>query len=331
MPSNIDLKIKTIPVTVKTRKLKAKYTLENAQDIKSVHGMEDDGKNNLLKKLKKVKIKEIFGKKLNKKDKELIDDWNKKDYDKHSSDVFGRLLSDMLSKEISDSIDKELIEGLKIDKNILTKPKTKLYYMKEMQMAGNNSVSRKLNDGIDFYPTPPWATKALLDREKFEGLIWEPACGDGMMSKVIEKYYPDKVESTELRTDGGYGQGDVDFLRSKKKYQNNIITNPPFCIAQKFIEHGKQLVNKKIAMLLRTAFLESKGRYNMFQDKEFPLATMYQFVERVQFAPNKIELTGGLFSFAWFVWEKSYKGNPVIKWIDDRPSLNIKEPKIKLF
>ena len=41
-------------------------------------------------------------------------------------------------------------------------------------------------DGPDFYPTPPWATLALIDNERFEGRIWEPACGDGTMARVLQ-------------------------------------------------------------------------------------------------------------------------------------------------
>jgi hypothetical protein len=41
-------------------------------------------------------------------------------------------------------------------------------------------------DGPDFFPTPPWATFALIDNEKFTGDIWECACGDGTMSRVLE-------------------------------------------------------------------------------------------------------------------------------------------------
>jgi hypothetical protein len=41
--------------------------------------------------------------------------------------------------------------------------------------------------GPDFFPTPPWATFALIDNEKFSGDIWESACGDGTMSRVLEQ------------------------------------------------------------------------------------------------------------------------------------------------
>ncbi|WP_287200654.1 hypothetical protein [Mesorhizobium sp.] len=40
--------------------------------------------------------------------------------------------------------------------------------------------------GPDYFPTPAWATHALMENESFTGEIWECACGDGAMSRVLE-------------------------------------------------------------------------------------------------------------------------------------------------
>ena len=40
-------------------------------------------------------------------------------------------------------------------------------------------------DGPDFFPTPAWATHALIESERFDGEIWECACGDGAMARVL--------------------------------------------------------------------------------------------------------------------------------------------------
>ena len=62
--------------------------------------------------------------------------------------------------------------------------------------------------------------------ERFDGSIWEPACGDGAISKVLaEAGY--QVVSTDL-IDRGYGAGGQDFLKSDKPLAKNIITNPPY-------------------------------------------------------------------------------------------------------
>jgi hypothetical protein len=42
-------------------------------------------------------------------------------------------------------------------------------------------------NGPDFFPTPRWATFALIENENFSGEIWESACGDGTMSRVLEQ------------------------------------------------------------------------------------------------------------------------------------------------
>lgn len=78
----------------------------------------------------------------------------------------------------------------------------------------------------EFYPTPPEATRALLAVESFEGDIWEPACGDGAISKVLEAAGY-QVVSTDL-IDRGYGAGGHNFLKSDRPLAKNIITNPPY-------------------------------------------------------------------------------------------------------
>jgi hypothetical protein len=65
-----------------------------------------------------------------------------------------------------------------------------------------------------------------LSVEHFEGTIWEPACGDGAISKVLEAAGYDVI-STDL-IDRGFGQGGVDFLKTTKALGRNIVTNPPY-------------------------------------------------------------------------------------------------------
>jgi hypothetical protein len=69
---------------------------------------------------------------------------------------------------------------------------------------------KELREKDDFYPTPPEGTQALLAVEKFDGPIWEPACGAGDMSRELAAggY---EVISTDL-VDRGYGEARIDFL-----------------------------------------------------------------------------------------------------------------------
>jgi hypothetical protein len=167
-------------------------------------------------------------------------------------------------------------------------------------MATNRRLVDK--EGADFYPTPPWGTKALLKYEDFEGTIHEPCCGDGSMSKVIEEQYPDKVISSDLY-DRGYGS--VQDVFSIEKCEN-FITNPPFNIVEDILEHALKITERKICLLLRTAFLESASRYNKFfkfGDKR--PNRMYTFSQRLSMYPAGQNIkSGGTTSYSWFVWDK---------------------------
>ena len=91
--------------------------------------------------------------------------------------------------------------------------------------------------GSDFFPTPPWATFALIENEKFEGEIWECACGDGTMSRVLEKT-GQHVCSTDLY-DRGFGESKVDFLTTRRG-ADNIVTNPPLGASSSFFFSAAQ-------------------------------------------------------------------------------------------
>jgi hypothetical protein len=122
----------------------------------------------------------------------------------------------------------------------------------------------------DFYPTPPRATKALLSVEKFEGDIWEPACGDGAISKILqEEGYT--VLSTDL-IDRGFGEGGVDFLLDYRTRATNIITNPPFKFAEEFVRHALSRSSGKVAILARLAWLEGKARKRLYESTPIGLA-----------------------------------------------------------
>jgi hypothetical protein len=164
----------------------------------------------------------------------------------------------------------------------------------------------------DFYPTPPYAVEELLKREVFSGNIWECACGDGAISEVF-KNKGFEVHSTDL-VNRGYGT-ELNFLQSDF-VADNIITNPPYKLALDFVLHAKNLSNRKIAMFLKTVWLESDSRYDMFQDKEFPLKTVYQFSKRVSLYKGGVKMkNSGMISYAWYVWDKDYVGKPTIEWI----------------
>jgi len=164
----------------------------------------------------------------------------------------------------------------------------------------------------DFYPTPKYAVKELLKREIFNGNIWECACGEGDISEVFLKEGFD-VKSTDLIN---RGFGEVGNFFETDFVADNIVTNPPYKYALEFVNEAKKKSTSKIAMFLKTVFLESEKRRTMFEDKEFPLKTVYQFSKRVTLYKNGVKMkNSGMIAYAWYVWDKSYCGKPTIEWI----------------
>lgn len=166
----------------------------------------------------------------------------------------------------------------------------------------------------DFYRTPPSATQALLEREKFPPRVWEPACGDGAMSRVIEAA-GHEVVSTDL-VDRGYGESRRDFLFEQSLLAPAIVTNPPFKLSDQFALHAIELGAQKIALFQRTAFLEGKARHIALWSK-FPPARVWVFSWRVTLwrGDQESKDRGGVMSFAWFVWEVGYRGAPSLGWV----------------
>jgi hypothetical protein len=163
----------------------------------------------------------------------------------------------------------------------------------------------------DFYPTPDYVTSDILKNETFVGEIWEPACGDGAMSKVLHKT-GNRIFSTDL-IDRGYGYGGVNFLETLRQ-TSNIITNPPFLLAEKFVYHALQCATDKVCMFLKLAFLEGSARKILFQ--QTPLARVYVYSKRVSLLRNGEGNQGsGMIAFAWFVWQHGYETDPIIRWI----------------
>lgn len=167
-------------------------------------------------------------------------------------------------------------------------------------------------DGPDFFPTPSWATEALVDNETFTGDIWECACGNGAMSEVLKSVCP-STYSSDLY-DRGYGDSGRDFLAEQTRF-DNIVTNPPFNAAEGFVRAGLELAGRKFALLLRLAFLEGANRQRTIFAKA-PPSRVWVFSERITFYPAGAVAKGsGTTAYAWFVWDKDAVGSTELKWL----------------
>ena len=184
---------------------------------------------------------------------------------------------------------------------------------------GASNHTNKERQKHDYYATEPKAMEVLLEVEKFNKNVWECAVGEGHLAEVLKKHGYN-VKCTDL-IDRGYGIGGVDFLKETKMFDGDIITNPPYKYAQEFIEKAIELIpiGNKIAMFLKIQFLEGKKRKKLF--KKYPPKVIYVSSSRLLCAKNgefeKMRQGGGsAVAYAWFIWEKGYKGDTIIKWIN---------------
>ena len=167
----------------------------------------------------------------------------------------------------------------------------------------------------DYYATEPKAVELLLEQEKFSQYVWECACGEGHIADVLETH-GHIVHATDL-IDRGYGKGNIDFLKETTPIiPMDIITNPPYRYAKEFVEHALDISHNgsKIAMFLKLTFLEGKARRELFKNN--PPKTVYVSSARLQCGKNGDFSGTSMVAYAWFVWEKGFKGDPIIKWIN---------------
>lgn len=222
-------------------------------------------------------------------------------------------------------------------------------------ILGASNHSELTREENDFYATPPIATKELLNMMKKHDIfqndkehikIYEPCVGKGHIAQVLaEEGYnvtgsdlvvrpqPENIKYTYINTS-------CDFLKIKSRKTDllssvfddcidnkiiipddiNIITNPPYELAQECVEHSLEMVQNDnyVIMLLKIQFLEGISRYNLFKDN--PPKYVWVFSSRIQckaggnFEGIKDEV-GGASCYAWYVWQKGYKGSPMIDWI----------------
>lgn len=171
---------------------------------------------------------------------------------------------------------------------------------------------------LDDFPTPPWATRALIEHVLSDDMrhmsCLEPACGKGHMAKVLREYFG-RVDASDI-AEYGFGKK-ADFLAYNKTsgQYDWIITNPPFNLAEKFVNLSLDVANRGVAILVRTVFIESVGRYERLF-RENPPAFFAQFVERVPMVKGRLDPRASTATgYSWLIWDKGYRDTPRLIWI----------------
>lgn len=168
----------------------------------------------------------------------------------------------------------------------------------------------------DYYATEPKAVELLLENETFDRNVWECASGENHIADVLRAHgYAVRTSDIVARTPM---TETFDFLgMNVEDWDGDIITNPPYRYALEFCERALQSVGTghKVAMFLRLLFLEGRARKVFFESN--PPKVIYVASGRLQCLLNgNFNGGGSAVAYAWFVWEKGFAGEPVIRWIN---------------
>jgi hypothetical protein len=196
-----------------------------------------------------------------------------------------------------------------------------------MEPHENYAVAGKRHDREDVvgdFPTPQWSTRALIEKillpndiPTHEMSVWEPAANRGFMVRPLEEYFGHVFATDKFNYDDRWPV--LDFL-SVSPHEvppvDFVITNPPFNLAQEFIEKALSVAHIGVAMLVRTSFLEGKKRYeNLFS--QVPPTAICQFAERVPMVKGRMDKAATTAtSYCWIVWLRPVVSkHPAFLWI----------------
>lgn len=205
------------------------------------------------------------------------------------------------------------------------------------------------HDSLDYFPTPPWATRALCERlMQIQPLTqltcWEPACGEGHMARPLGEYFDKVFASDVYNYSDTYPELDYegDFLTDwdhppefmlDETAPDWIITNPPFNAAEEFAWTAMRRAKRGCALLVCTSFLEGQKRYRGLFSRCAPKLVLI-FSERVPMFKGRLDRHGSsATSYCWIVWnaqrgllDKRTWEPPKLDWIEpcrsrlERPS-----------
>ena len=170
----------------------------------------------------------------------------------------------------------------------------------------------------DFYATNPIAIDKLLKKETINHKVWECACGKlHLANRLKEVGY--KVRCSDIVNRLSDKNIEIiDFLKYEGRWGGDIITNPPYSLAKEFVLKAIDVVEcgYKVYMFLKLLFLESQNRYKDLFSK-YPPKNIYVFSKRINCAINGDfkQDSESAQCYAWYVWEKGYKGLPKVDWL----------------
>jgi hypothetical protein len=169
----------------------------------------------------------------------------------------------------------------------------------------------------DWYVEAEWCSRRLFDVEPFEGDIIDPACGFGrIVAAGVEAGHA--ITGSDVVRRSPHCTSVVDFLSSPFPRVSNVVANPPFRLADEFVEMALARATRKVAMLLPANWDHSEKRGRWIEAT--PLYRVYMLTPRPSMPPGPVIEAGeapggGTKDFSWFVWLKGFDGAATRHWL----------------
>ena len=191
---------------------------------------------------------------------------------------------------------------------------------------GASNHSKQERETMDYYATEPKAIDLLASKFDIPHRVWECACGGGSLSERL-KERGHEVISTDIIDRGYEGfNGECDFLsrlfHPTIEGDYAIVTNPPYKFVTEFVLTALDVLPDGcyLCLFLKTTALESRGRWEKIY-RQTPPRYVFQCIDRILCAKNaefedaRKNLGAGAQAYAWFVWQKGWKGQTTLDWI----------------
>lgn len=176
---------------------------------------------------------------------------------------------------------------------------------------------------LDYYPTPPFATRAMCEFiDLSRSIVWEPACGENYMADPLREYAAHVIASDVF--DYGVGSKVIDFLSvggdDAQLFQTRafdcdwVITNPPFKLFSEFLDRALKVSKVGVAFFIRLQILEGAERYAKYY-RDGLLTQVHQFTERVALVKGRFDPSAeSATAYCWLEFRHGAEPRP-IHWI----------------
>lgn len=173
-------------------------------------------------------------------------------------------------------------------------------------------------DPDDWYVEPLWCDEAMFARVEFDGHIVDPCCGLGRILDAAKAAGYDTI-GCDIRDRGASSRHafwQSDFFAIKDTAPN-IVCNPPYKYAERFVAHCVERAARKTAVLLRAQWANAGARSRWLET--LPLRHVLALAPRPSMPPGAVILAGekpgsGTTDYSWFVFERGYTGRPEFGW-----------------